>query len=88
MLGAAPGSFGATSRALLIALGLYLIYRRLSWWPMAAAALFGMLATLFLMPLALGVGDGSELRAPMAIAVISGRSRSPSSGRVFRKRAR
>ena len=30
--------------------------------------------TLGLIPLALGIGDGAELRAPMAIAVIGGLS--------------
>lgn len=51
LLGVVPGHFGASSRGLLILLGLYLIHRRLAWWPMAAIALLAAGATLLLMPL-------------------------------------
>ncbi len=50
VLGAVPGPAGGTSRVLLIAIGLYLMYRRLAWWPMALAALVACLTTLLVMP--------------------------------------
>lgn len=50
LLGATPGPIGATSRALLILLGVYLMYRRLSSWQAALAATLAALATLLLMP--------------------------------------
>ena len=51
VLGAVPGAFGGSSRALLIVAGLYFMYRRLSWWPMALAALGATIATLSVMPM-------------------------------------
>lgn len=50
LLGAVPGSIGASSRGLLIFLGLYLAYRRLSWWPMLLASLLAMCLSLLVMP--------------------------------------
>ena len=51
LVGCVPGPAGATAKALLIVLGLYLIYRRLAWWPMivvgfAAAVLAHLLAPM------------------------------------------
>lgn len=51
LLGAVPGPIGGSSRALLIAIGLYLMYRRLAWWPMAVTALGAGLLTLLILPL-------------------------------------
>jgi len=51
VIGAVPGTVGASSRVLLIVLGLFLMYKRLSWWPMVGAALIAALATLLVMPL-------------------------------------
>jgi Na+-transporting NADH:ubiquinone oxidoreductase subunit NqrB len=56
LLGAWPGPLGATCPALLIALGLYLVYRRISHWPMLLAALGGALVTLTVMPVARDAG--------------------------------
>jgi electron transport complex protein RnfD len=50
LLGATPGPVGATSAALLIVLGLYLFYRRLSSWRMAMAAMITVAALLPMMP--------------------------------------
>lgn len=50
LLGVVPGPIGATSRALMILLGLYLMYRRVAWWPMGLAAIIGALMALHLMP--------------------------------------
>ncbi len=50
ILGATPGPM-ASSRVLLIMVGLYLIYSRLSWWPMAVVALGAAIVALFMMPL-------------------------------------
>jgi len=51
VLGAVPGTFGGSSRALLIVVGLYIMCRRLAWWPMAVAALVSAGATLGAMPM-------------------------------------
>ena len=52
VLGTVPGgTFGGSSRALLIVVGLYVMYRRLAWWPMAAAALAAAVITLGAMPM-------------------------------------
>ncbi len=58
MIGAVPGPVGATSPALLILLGIWLMYRRLSWWPLPLLALLGALVTLALMPVP---GEGAQL---------------------------
>jgi Na+-translocating ferredoxin:NAD+ oxidoreductase RnfD subunit len=50
LLGAVPGPVGATSPALLLLLGIWLMYRRLAWWPMPLWALLGALMTLAWMP--------------------------------------
>ncbi len=50
LIGCVPGPMGATSRLLLILLGLYLMTRRLSWWPQAAGIVLAALVTLLLMP--------------------------------------
>ncbi len=49
-VGAHIDAAGASSRALLIFLGFYLMYRRLAFWPVAMTALVGALTTMFLMP--------------------------------------
>lgn len=51
VLGAVPGTFGGSSRALLIVVGLYVMYRRLAWWPMAVATLGAAVMTLGVMPM-------------------------------------
>jgi len=51
LLGAVPGPIGGSSRALLLVVGLYMMYRRLAWWPMAMAAFIASLVTLLVMPL-------------------------------------
>ncbi len=50
VFGAVPGPVGATSRLLLIVLGLYLMYRRLAIWPMALTALVAAVTTVVWMP--------------------------------------
>lgn len=54
LIGCVPGPIGATSKAVIIVLGLYLMYRRLSWWPMAAGGVLAAVAMLFVMPLYVG----------------------------------
>ncbi len=51
LIGCVPGLLGATSQGLLICLGLYLMYRRLSWWSMPIVTLLGGLGTLLAMPI-------------------------------------
>ncbi|MCX5659591.1 MAG: RnfABCDGE type electron transport complex subunit D [Planctomycetota bacterium] len=51
LLGSIPGRIGATSRALLMLLGLYLMFRRLSYWPMIASAIGAALAVLLILPI-------------------------------------
>lgn len=51
VLGAVPGAIGASSRLMLIVLGLYAIYRRVARWPVAVAALGAAVWVLLLMPL-------------------------------------
>jgi hypothetical protein len=50
LFGSVPGPIGGTSRALIIVLGLYLMYRRLSWWVTGAIAFIAALAALLVMP--------------------------------------
>lgn len=50
-LGAVPGPIGATSPVLLIAMGMYLFYRRLASWRTALAAFVAALVTYGLMPI-------------------------------------
>lgn len=57
LVGSVPGPIGGSSRALLILIGLYLIYRRLAWWPVALAAFVAALGALLIMP----VRDGEQL---------------------------
>lgn len=58
LVGAAPGMIGATSRATLILLGLFLIYRRMATWTVPVVALIAALATLMAMPINVD-GQGS-----------------------------
>ena len=51
VLGTVTGTFGGSSRAFLIIVGLYVIYRRLARWPMAVAALISAVITLGAMPM-------------------------------------
>ena len=51
MLGAVPGTFGGSSKMLLIVVGLYVMYRRLAWWPMAVATLVSAIMALGAMPM-------------------------------------
>ena len=51
LLGPVPGPIGGGGRAVLIASGLLLMYRRLSWWPISLAAATGWCAALCLAPL-------------------------------------
>lgn len=57
MIGATPGAAGASSRAIVVLLGLYLMYRRLSSWQIPVAAVAAVLLTLTVMPLRLPDGD-------------------------------
>lgn len=50
LLGVTPGAVGASSRGLLILLGLYLMYRRVSWWPVGLSAFMAAFVTLLVMP--------------------------------------
>lgn len=50
-LGAVPGPIGATSPVLLIAMGMYLFYRRLASWRMAVAALATAVVVYGVMPI-------------------------------------
>lgn len=49
-LGCVPGPIGATSRALLVLIGAYLLFHRLASWRMITGAIITGLATLMLMP--------------------------------------
>jgi Na+-transporting NADH:ubiquinone oxidoreductase subunit NqrB len=51
LLGCVPGPVGATSKAIIIILGLYIIYRGLAWWPMAAGGMLAATLTLLLLPI-------------------------------------
>src|SRR5690606_9610113 len=50
-VGAHPDAVGAGSRALLIVLGFYLMYRRLAFWQVAATALLTAVVAILVMPL-------------------------------------
>ena len=50
LLGAVPGPVGATSAALIILAGVYLMYRRIGRWPFALAAILVAAVTLALLP--------------------------------------
>ncbi|QNN20934.1 RnfABCDGE type electron transport complex subunit D [Planctomycetales bacterium ZRK34] len=52
MIGATPGPVGATSQVLLIALGLWLMYRRVGRWVSALAAIGAAMVTLMMLPVA------------------------------------
>lgn len=76
LLGCVPGMIGGSSRGLLLFLGLYLMHKRLAWWPMALAALAAALATLAVMPM--GGPDGGIVLtrllarpAPLAITYLA-----------------
>ena len=51
IIGAVPGSYGTTSIAIVLFLGLCVIYYRLTWWPMSAWTLAVAAATLLIMPI-------------------------------------
>ncbi len=51
LLGAAPGPVGYGCRLLTIVLGLYLMFRRQAWGPMALTAVLAAVAALLLLPL-------------------------------------
>ena len=51
VFGTIPGGYGTTSCALMIFIGLCVIYYRLTWWPMAATALAAAIGSLVVMPL-------------------------------------
>ncbi|QQE10374.1 RnfABCDGE type electron transport complex subunit D [Planctomycetota bacterium] len=57
IFGVVPGAIGATSPALLIFLGLMLIYKRLASWRTALSALVAMVCVYLVLPMRLGVGD-------------------------------
>jgi hypothetical protein len=74
LLGATPGSAGASSRALIVMLGLYLLYRRLSWWQIPLAAIIGALVTLLIMPVNMPEGGSVPalvrlLQMPTAVVI-------------------
>ena len=56
LLGSVPGPVGGTSPAVVIGLGVYLMYRRLAWWPMPLWALGGAVLMLAWMPVPGGAG--------------------------------
>lgn len=51
LIGCVPGPIGATSKAVILIIGLVLIYRRISWWTMAAAGTGAALLMLALIPI-------------------------------------
>lgn len=50
LLGCVPAGAGTSSVGLVVFVGMMLMYRRLSWWPMALAGLFAALAVFAFMP--------------------------------------
>lgn len=56
LLGCVPGMVGATSQGLIIILGLYLMYKRLSWWSIPVIILLSAHLTLMAMPVILPHG--------------------------------
>jgi Na+-translocating ferredoxin:NAD+ oxidoreductase RnfD subunit len=53
LLGCVPGMIGTTSQGLLIIMGLYLMYRRLSWWSIPVIIMLSAFLTLMAMPVML-----------------------------------
>jgi|GEM_PF-2451044 len=51
LIGCVPGRLGTTSQVLIILLGLYLMIRRLSYWPMAASVIVGAMVALLAVPI-------------------------------------
>lgn len=51
LLGCVPGMIGATSQGLLIIMGLYLMYKRLSWWSIPVIIMTSAFLTLMAMPI-------------------------------------
>lgn len=58
LVSAVPGPVGATSRWLLILLGLYLMYRRLANWAVSVVAILAAIGTMMLMPVRIARADG------------------------------
>lgn len=56
LLGCVPGMVGATSQGLIILLGLYLMYKRMSWWSIPVIILLSATLTLMAMPVMLHHG--------------------------------
>lgn len=50
LIGCVPGPIGATSKAVIIVIGLVLMYRRISWWTMAVAGIGASLVMLAMLP--------------------------------------
>jgi Na+-translocating ferredoxin:NAD+ oxidoreductase RnfD subunit len=57
LLGCVPGMIGATSQGLMILLGLYLMYKRLSWWSIPVIVLLSACLTLMAMPITIIHGE-------------------------------
>lgn len=53
LLGCVPGMVGATSQGLIILMGLYLMYKRLSWWSIPVIILLSAALALMAMPVML-----------------------------------
>lgn len=68
LLGASPGPVGGTSRALILVIGLYLMYRRMSHWTVALAAIAAAFITLLAMPVVI---DGSVRLVGMRLIQMS-----------------
>lgn len=51
LIGCVPGPIGATSKAVIIVIGLLLMYRRISWWTMAVAGIGAALVMLAVIPI-------------------------------------
>ncbi|MAX24443.1 MAG: hypothetical protein CMJ19_08050 [Phycisphaeraceae bacterium] len=51
LLGCVPGMIGATSQGLIILLGLYLMYKRLSWWSIPVIIMLSAFLALMAMPI-------------------------------------
>lgn len=68
LIGATPGPVGGTSRALILVIGLYLMYRRMAHWTVALSAITAALITLLAMPVVI---DGSVRLVAMRLIQMS-----------------